>query len=113
MKFWQKIQKRIAVLSCAAMIAGSGIAAAQVVTVDGYGDDKESAILSLKDLQSIKKTKPKDTLYVEGMGGKKTSIYFDGMGQMIFDTDGVAGFSYQLGFLKFDKAISAIEKFEE
>lgn len=33
------------------------------------GDDKESAILSLKDLQSIKKTKPKDTLYVEGMGG--------------------------------------------
>lgn len=46
-------------------------------------------------------------------GGKKTSIYFDGMGQMIFDTDGVAGFSYQLGFLKFDKAISAIENFEE
>ena len=48
MKFWQKIQKRIAVLSCAAMIAGSGIAAAQVVTVDGYGDDKESAMRDAK-----------------------------------------------------------------
>ena len=48
MKFWQKIQKRIAVLSCAAMIAGSGIAAAQVVTVNGYGEDRSSAINDAK-----------------------------------------------------------------
>lgn len=48
MKFWQKIQKRIAVLSCVAMIAGTGIAAAQVVTVDGYGDDRESAMKDAK-----------------------------------------------------------------
>ena len=30
------------------MIAGSGIAAAQVVTVDGYGDDKEGAMRDAK-----------------------------------------------------------------
>lgn len=48
MRLWQKIQKRIAVLSCVAMIAGSGIAAAQVVTVNGYGDDRGSAINDAK-----------------------------------------------------------------
>lgn len=48
MKFWQKLRKSAAVLSCVAVMAGSGIAAAQVVTVDGYGADRSSAINDAK-----------------------------------------------------------------
>lgn len=81
------------------------------------GGDKESAICSLEDIRKIlfhETQLPKGGLVVDGMGGKKTTI-FRGAGEFSFKTDGVAGTAHTLWVLKgnIQKAEDAIENFEE
>ena len=73
------------------------------------GDDKESAIKSLIDLSKLKKD-CKETLVVNGANNKQTQIYRL-MGETVFETKGVAGYTHALYYLKVDKAITAIQNF--
>lgn len=81
------------------------------------GNTKESAILSLKELQKIvkKETKlSKGGVIVKGCNGKKTHI-FKSQGTFAIKTDFVAGESYILWHMKnrFEDAENAINKFNE
>lgn len=73
------------------------------------GDDKNSAIQSLKDLGELKKN-CKDVVVVIGANQKETKIY-KLAGETIFETNGVAGYTHALFYLKIDKAISAIQNY--
>lgn len=48
MKWWKKMRKGVSLLACLTVLTGSSIVAAQIVTVDGYGDDRESALKDAK-----------------------------------------------------------------
>lgn len=80
------------------------------------GEDKKTAVLSLEDLRKIaqKKTKLKEPIVVKGVGGKDTTI-FNGLGEIIFKTEGVAGESHLLWAMKnaFNDAEDAVLAFEE
>jgi chromosome segregation ATPase len=81
------------------------------------GDSKESAILTLNDLQKIvmKETDfPKSGLVVMGYNGKKTTIY-KLQGTFAFKTESVAGETYILWHMKrqFDNARQAILDFND
>ena len=79
------------------------------------GNTKDSAIQSLKDLQSMRSELPKDGVYVPGLGSKKTHIYKlrTMFREMVFSTDGICGITYVLTIINFEKAIKAIENFNE
>lgn len=77
------------------------------------GVDKESVCKSLEDLQMIKSEKPKESIYVKGFKQRTTTILNAGPNGMAFCTDGVAGVSYALSFLKIEKAIISVESFIE
>ena len=71
------------------------------------GDDKASAIQSLKDIGVLKK-KFDGTIIVSGINNKETELYrYQGM--TVFETKGVAGCSYALFYLKVDKAIADLQ----
>ena len=71
------------------------------------GDDKTSAIQSLRDLGTLKK-ECKGTMIVSGINDKETKLYrYQGM--TVFETEGVAGCSYALFYLKIDKAVSDLQ----
>ena len=75
------------------------------------GDSKESAILSLKDLSELKKSCP-TTIVVPSVDNRNTKIY-KLAGETIFESEGVAGYTHALFYLKIDKAINAINNFNE
>ena len=75
------------------------------------GDNKESAILSLKDLSELKKSCP-TTIVVPSANNRNTKIY-KLAGETIFESEGVAGYTHALFYLKIDKAINAINYFNE
>lgn len=75
------------------------------------GDSKESAILSLKDLSKLKKSCP-TTIVVPSANNRNTKIY-KLAGETIFESEGVAGYTHALFYLKIDKAINAINCFNE
>jgi hypothetical protein len=75
------------------------------------GDSKESAILSLQDLAKLKKSCP-NTIVVSSGNMRNTKIYKIA-GETIFESEGVAGYTHALYWLKIDKAISAINQFNE
>ena len=75
------------------------------------GDSKESAILSLKDLSELKKSCP-TTIVVPSANNRNTKIY-KLAGETIFESEGVAGYTHALFYLKIDKAINAINYFNE
>lgn len=81
------------------------------------GDTKESAILTLEDLQKIikKETKLSETLVVRGFDGKYTRIFKHPMSVARFSTDGIAGTTDVLWTLrnKFGAAKQLIRRFEE
>ena len=73
------------------------------------GSSKEEVLISLNDLGSLKKSYFSETLIVNGMRNRPTKL-MRGNGLM-FSTEGVAGVSYALSYLNVNKAISAIENF--
>lgn len=75
------------------------------------GDDKKTAILSLKDLGELKKSCP-TTIVVPSANNRNTKIY-KLAGETIFESEGVAGYTHALFYLKIDKAINAINNFNE
>lgn len=75
------------------------------------GDDKKTAILSLKDLSELKKSCP-TTIVVPSANNRNTKIY-KLAGETIFESEGVAGYTHALFYLKIDKAINAINNFNE
>lgn len=75
------------------------------------GDDKKTAILSLKDLSELKKSCP-TTIVVPSANNRNTKIY-KLAGETIFESEGVAGYTHALFYLKIDKAINAINCFNE
>ena len=81
------------------------------------GEDKNSAILTLEDLQKIVKRKVKfSDLVVKGSNGKATTIIKGPLGEAaVFSTAGVAGFSHILWSMRnrFKSAKQAIVDFED
>jgi hypothetical protein len=75
------------------------------------GDDKKTAIMSLKDLSELKKSCP-TTIVVPSANNRNTKIY-KLAGETIFESEGVAGYTHALFYLKIDKAINAINNFNE
>jgi hypothetical protein len=75
------------------------------------GNDKKTAILSLKDLSELKKSCP-TTIVVPSCNNRNTKIY-KLAGETIFESEGVAGYTHALFYLKIDKAINAINQFNE
>lgn len=81
------------------------------------GDSKESAILTLEDLRKIVNKEveiPKGGLIVNGVNGKKTTIY-KSQGSFAFETEYVAGESFLLWHMKrkFEEIKDAIRKFDD
>jgi hypothetical protein len=77
------------------------------------GETKEEAINSLQQLDSLKENMTrKDEIIVMGVNGKETTL-FKVMGTLCFATNGVAGESDVLYLLKHEKAIKAINNFNE
>lgn len=75
------------------------------------GQTKEEAIKSLQDLQALKK-QCKEELVVYGANNSETHI-FRAEGTTVFATHSVAGYSFALYYLKIDKAIEAVQNFNE
>ena len=75
------------------------------------GETKEEAIISLRQLDSLRENMGrKDEVKVVGIGGKTTTI-FKVMGSICFSTDGVANMSDCFVMFKLEKAIQAINDF--
>lgn len=58
------------------------------------GNDLESILSSLDDLEKLRKECPKDGVKVLGLGGKDTKIYPYFGGCALVKTDGVVGYGY-------------------
>lgn len=76
------------------------------------GDDKQCAIATLNDLSNLKNTIGKETLVVLGANRKTTKLFKSVVGELVFETDGVAGVSHALFITNWNKAITAIEEFK-
>lgn len=77
------------------------------------GETKEQAIKSLQQLDSLKKSMSrKDEIIVAGANGKETTL-FKFMGTLCFSTKYIADKSDVLALLKIEKAIKAINDFNE
>lgn len=76
------------------------------------GKDKESAIKTLSDLKALKSTIGDKTLLVDGFLGKTTKIWKE-FGCLGFKTEGVVGYTAILCSFKYDKAIKALNAYQE
>lgn len=77
------------------------------------GETKEQAITSVTQLSTLSDSLgKKDELKVLGIKGE-TTIIFKSLGTVVFVTNGVAGWTDVLWNMKFDKAIEAIQNYEE
>lgn len=78
------------------------------------GTNKRSAILTLRDLESLKETITyKDEYVVNDLTNSPNTTIFKAQGTMVFSTRGVAGSSYCLWRIDFNKACEAIREFDE
>lgn len=75
------------------------------------GASKESAIKTLSDLKELKNTIGDKPLIVDGV--KAGTKIWKTWGCLCFETEGVSGYSAILCSFKYDKAIDAIEAFQE